>query len=313
MSEPKQLNTEYISRINKTFDYIELNLEKSMSLEELADVANFSKFHFNRIFHSIVGETPFQFVLRLRLEKAASLMVANRNEPISEIAYRCGFSDISIFSRNFRNYFKISASQYRKLKLQVSNISQLNSNTEQQYDKPEIYLCPDLQTIKWRTNMKLNKSMEVKELPKMTVAYVRNIGPYNGDQKMFQDLRNKLFTWAGARGLLMGKDFKFLVLYHDDPNVALGENLRMSLCLTVPPETKVDGEVGKMEIEPGKYAVARFELTGNEFQQAWNWVYGQWLPVSGYQPDDKPYFEMYTDEPKDGNYVIDFCVPVKPI
>jgi AraC family transcriptional regulator len=313
MSEPKQLNTEYISRINKTFDYIELNLEKSMSLEELADVANFSKFHFNRIFHSIVGETPFQFILRLRLEKAASLILASRNKPISEIAYRCGFSDISVFSRNFTNYFKTSASQYRKQRLQISNISQLNSNPEQHYDNPEIYLCPDLQTIKWRTNMKLNKSMEVKELPKMAVAYVRNIGPYNGDQKMFQDLRNKLFTWAGAKGLFMGNGFKFLVLYHDDPNVALGENLRMSLCLTVPPETKVDGEIGKMEIEAGKYAIARFELTGQEFQLAWNWVYGQWLPVSGYQPDDKPYFEMYTDEPKDGNYVIDFCVPVKPI
>lgn len=66
MSEVKTLHTEYISRINKTFDYIESNLEKSMTLEELANVANFSKFHFNRIFHSMVGETPFHFILRLR-------------------------------------------------------------------------------------------------------------------------------------------------------------------------------------------------------------------------------------------------------
>jgi len=161
--------------------------------------------------------------------------------------------------------------------------------------------------------MELLKNVEVRELPKMSVAYTRNIGPYNGDQKMFQNLREKLFTWAGARGLLGGRDSKFLVVYHDDPTVAIGDNLRMSLCLTVPSDTKVDGEIGKMEIEQAKYVVARFELTGQDFQNAWNWFYGQWFPNSGYQPDDKPYFELYTAEPKEGKYCIDFCVPVKPI
>ncbi len=41
------MNSEYISRINKTFDYIELNLDKPLTLGELATLANFSKFHFN--------------------------------------------------------------------------------------------------------------------------------------------------------------------------------------------------------------------------------------------------------------------------
>jgi AraC family transcriptional regulator len=313
MSNANPIIAEYKSRINKTLDYIERNPDKPITLEELAGVANFSKFHFNRIFHSIVGETPFQFILRFRLEKAASLILTNRNKSITEIAEICGFSNVSIFSRNFRNYFKISATQYRKDKLINSNSGKTNSNTIQDSDTPLIYLCPDLQTIKWRTNMKLNKNVEVKELPKMTVVYVRNIGPYNGDQKLFQNLRDKLFSWAGARGLFMGKDCRFLVVYHDDPTVAISDKLRMSLCLTVPPETKVDGEIGKMEIESAKYVVARFELTGKDFQNAWNWVYGQWLPNSGYQPDDKPYFEMYNEPPKDGNYVIDFCVPVKPL
>ncbi len=68
-----------------------------MTLEELASVANFSKFHFNRIFQSIVGETPFQFISRVRIEKAAMLIATNKNESISEIAYKCGFSDTQYF------------------------------------------------------------------------------------------------------------------------------------------------------------------------------------------------------------------------
>jgi AraC family transcriptional regulator len=313
MSEIKTVNPEYISRINKTFDYIELHLEKPMTLEELATVANFSKFHFNRIFQSIVGETPFQFILRVRIEKAATLIVTNTNESISEIAYKCGFSDVSIFSRNFKNYFQISASQYRAKKSHISNLSQQNSNSHQRDERPTQYFCPQLKTIKWRTNMKLNKSVEVKELPKMTVAYIRHIGPYKGDDKLFERIWNKLFSWAGSRGLIGGKDFKSLVIYHDDPNVTIEDKLRMSVCITVPTETKVNGEIGKMEIETARYVIARFELTAQDFQQAWDWVYGQWFPTSGYQPDDKPCFEMYPEEPKDGKFIVDICVPVKPL
>ncbi len=313
MSDVKTLHTEYISRINKTFDYIESNLEKPMTLAEIASVANFSKFHFNRIFLSMVGETPFQFILRVRIEKAATLILTNNNESISEIAFKCGFSDISVFSRNFKNYFHITASQYRTSKPHNSNLSQQQSNSQQSNEKPTLYFCPELKTIKWRTTMKLNKSVEVRELPEMTLAYIRHIGPYKGDDKLFEGIWNRLFAWAGPRGLIGGKDFRSLVIYHDDPNVTIEDKLRMSVCITVPAGTKVDGEIGKMEIEAAKYVIARFELTARDFQLAWDWVYGQWFPASGYQPDDKPCFEMYPEEPKDGKFIVDICVPVKPI
>ncbi|MBN2610677.1 MAG: AraC family transcriptional regulator [Bacteroidales bacterium] len=309
----KSIENEYWSRINKTFDYIENHLEHQFTLDELAGVANFSKFHFHRIFMALVGETPFHFIQRVRLERAASMIAMKNHESISEIAFKCGFTDISIFSRNFKNHFGRSASLYRKEKFEISNLSQQESNTEQNTDRSFIYFCQHTKTIKWRTNMELNKSVEVKELPKMTLAYIRHIGPYKGDEKLFERIWNKLFAWASPRGLIGGPGFKSLIIYHDDPNITEEDKLRMSVCITVPPDTKVDGEVGKMEIEAAKYGVARFELTGQQFQQAWDWVYGQWLPTSGYQPDDKPCFEMYPEEPKDGKFIVDICVPVKPL
>lgn len=313
MNKPLKGNKEYIARINKTFDFIEQNLEKSLTLEELAEVASFSKYHFNRIFRAMVGETPFQFILRLRLEKAASLIPIHNNESISEIAFKCGFSEISIFSRNFKKYFGVPPSQYRDEKRQNSNLSQLDSNIDQTQNKPEAYLCPDSKTIKWRTNMEISKGVEVKKLPEMTVAYVRNVGAYDGNHALYKSHQDKLFAWAGARGLLGGENFKYLNVYHDNPKVALSDNLRTSLSISVPPDTKVEGEIGKMVIEAGSYAICHFELTQNDFQTAWNWVYGEWLPQSGYQPDDKPYFEDYLAPPQDGKFVVDFCVPVKPI
>jgi AraC family transcriptional regulator len=159
--------------------------------------------------------------------------------------------------------------------------------------------------------MKTNLGVEVRELPKMTVAYIRYIGPYQGNSKLFEKLWNKLFAWAGPRNLIGGPDFKMLIIYHDDPNITEKHKLRLSVCITVNPDTKVEGEVGKMEIEPAKYAIAGFEVDETGFQEAWEWVYGVWLPTSGFEPDDKPCFEMYPREPENGKFFVEICVPVK--
>lgn len=304
---------EYIARINRTFDYIEENLDKSFTLDELASVASFSRFHFNRIFYSIVGETPFQFINRIRLEKAAMLLRSNANPSVSEIAYHCGFSELSVFSRYFKNHFGLSPSDFRKSKAQHSNIGQTHGKDGQGRTDAAMYFCQRSQTIKWKISMELNKSLEIQDLPNMTVAYLRHVGPYAGNEKLFEGLWNRLFSWAGPRGLIGGPNFKSLIIYHDDPNICAEDKLRMSVCITVAPDTKVDGEVGKMQLDGGKYVVARFEVDATQFGQAWEWLYGQWFPNSGYQPDDKPCFEMYPEEPRDGKFIVDICVPVKPL
>jgi AraC family transcriptional regulator len=312
---------EYKSRINRVFDYIERNLDKRFSLEELASVSNFSKYHFHRIFQGMTGETPFQFIMRLRLERAAIYLYANPKKTISEIAYECGFSDQATFARSFRNHFRMSATTWRKSKnIYKSNLSQtLNNynqtigNTDQDKSRFSMYYCSESKTIKWRTTMNLNKSVEVKELLPMTVAYVRYIGPYKGDSKLFEKLFNKLFTWAGPRGLAQQENMKSIIVYHDDPEVTEAEKLRTSVSITVPEDTQVEGEVGKMVIQGGKYMVARFELSPRDFQSAWDWVYGSWFPASGYQPDDRPCFEMYSEECTKEKFNVDICVPVKPL
>jgi len=304
------MENEYKSRINKVLDYIEKNIDKNFTLEELADTASFSKFHFNRIFKALMGETPFRYILRIRLEKAAALLTATPHQNISDIALQCGFADPVIFSRNFKSCFRISATQYRKEK---SNLSQTDSNIQQAKASSSLYFCRETQNLKWRTTMKMIKDVEIIDFPKMTVAYIRHIGPYKGDAKLFEKLWSKMCSWAGARDLMRQPDLKFLTVYHDDPKITEEEKLRMSICITVPPDTKVGGEIGKMDIEKGKYAVAHFVLNADEFMQAWDWVYGQWLPTSGYQPDDRPCFELCPEEPKDGKFIIDICVPVKPL
>jgi AraC family transcriptional regulator len=311
MIEPQ--TAEYISRINRALDYIQHNLEKELTLDDLANAASFSKFHFSRIFLAFINETPIQFVLRVRLEKAATLLLNQPFVSVSEIAWQCGFTDLAIFSRNFKKRFGISPSLYRNMRQHHSNKSQNDSNTIQAQRPFSEYLCSELETLKKKKVMTENKGVEVKSLPEMTLAYIRHIGPYQGNDNLFKNLWNRLFSWAGPRGLFAQKDMKSLIIYHDDPNITEEEKLRTSVCMTVPEETSVSGEIGKMKLESATYAIARFELDATKFGEAWNWVYAHWLPKSGYQPDDKPCFEMYPEEPKNGMFTVDICVPVKPM
>jgi AraC family transcriptional regulator len=101
----EQLIKEYKSRINAAIDFIEKDLDHQFTLIELAEKANFSKFHFHRIFQGLMGETPFQFINRIRLEKAATLIVTNPNDPISEIAFRCAFLTFLSFHGTLRSAF----------------------------------------------------------------------------------------------------------------------------------------------------------------------------------------------------------------
>ncbi|HRZ42721.1 MAG TPA: AraC family transcriptional regulator [Bacteroidales bacterium] len=304
---------EYIARINKVLDYIEKNITESFTLEELASEASFSRFHFNRIFRAFTGETPFQFITRVRLEKAATLLVIRHQDSVTDIAFACGYTDLAVFSRNFKSQFGVSASQYRLNKGQQSNMRQTDGKQKQPGSEVSAYFCFNTNQMKWRTHMNLNKSIEVQEMPAMTVAYIRHTGPYQGNEKLFENLWNRLFAWAGPRGLIGGPGFKSLIIYHDDPNITAEEKLRMSVCITVPPDTRVEGEVGKMEMEKGTYVIARFEVDATQFGEAWSWLYGEWFPKSGYQPDDRPCFEMYPEEPRDGKFIVDICVPVKPL
>lgn len=322
MDKRTTLQTEYVSRINRVMDYIEANLGEAHTLEDLASVANFSRFHFHRIFTAMTGETPFQFLTRLRVEKAGILLLNNRTMTIGEVAFQCGFSGLALFSRTFRQAFGVSPTAWREganpthsNRVQPkSNQGQTLSNRGEGVTTSSMYFCRETKTFKWRTTMKLNKTMEVKQLPKMTVAYLRHTGPYQGNEQLFQQLTEELCRWAGPRGLLGNPDATILITYHDDPKVTEPDKLRLSMCLTVPDGTKVDGKIGKMEIAAGTYAVGRFEVDGSEFGEAWDWLYGTWLPQSGYQPDDGPCFERYPEEPKEGEKIkVDICVPVKPL
>lgn len=113
-NEPESKHQVYQRLINKTEDYIEQHLSEAISLEDLANHAHFSNFHFHRIFKKYATESLNQFITRFKLERAAIFISVNQTIPITEVALNYGYNDSSTFSKAFKRQFGFSPTQYRK-------------------------------------------------------------------------------------------------------------------------------------------------------------------------------------------------------
>lgn len=161
----------------------------------------------------------------------------------------------------------------------------------------------------------LNAEVNIKEIPVWSLAYVRHVGPYAGNQELFENLFGQIFQWAGARNLIRFPETKAITVYHDHPETTPEDEQRISVGITVPSTAEVDGDVAKMEIGGGKFAVAKFEINPDQYTEAWKAVYDEWLPQSDYKPDNRACFENYLNDPKthpEGKHIIEIYVPVIP-
>ena len=101
-----------LARVTRVIRMIENDPDVPRDLVSLAQIARLSPYHFLRIFESVTGTTPHQYLLRMRLRSVA---VRLRTEParILDIALDCGFGDVSNFNRAFRAEFGVSPRAYR--------------------------------------------------------------------------------------------------------------------------------------------------------------------------------------------------------
>ena len=160
------------------------------------------------------------------------------------------------------------------------------------------------------------QSIEVRDLPAKHLAYVRHVGPYAGDSALFEGLFEKVFAWAGPRGLIVPGQSEVITIYHDNPEITAREKLRISAGVTVPPATPVGGEIGLLEIPAGKYVCAHFEIAGDEFGAAWDALCSGWLPGSGWQPGDGPCYECCLNDHRqhpEGKFIVEIRMSVKPL
>jgi AraC-like DNA-binding protein len=106
---PGGLSARTLARIK---EHIDTNIDSSLSMTELAQLAGLSISHFARCFRRSVGVPPHSYVKQQRVARAREMLAAT-NLPVAEIALVLGFSDQSHFTRRFREVMGVPPGAYR--------------------------------------------------------------------------------------------------------------------------------------------------------------------------------------------------------
>lgn len=98
--------------IQEAITYMEQNYQRELTVEELADICKLNRSYFSKLFKESMGCPPQEFLIRLRLSRAADLL-RGTNQPIGAIAARCGYPNQLHFSRAFKKRYSVSPREWR--------------------------------------------------------------------------------------------------------------------------------------------------------------------------------------------------------
>jgi AraC family transcriptional regulator len=101
------------ARLRRIRELVHAKLENELGLDEMAESVGLSTAHFARMFRKSTGETPHQFVLRQRLERAKAMLRAP-DARVLDVAVACGFKTQQHFAQVFRDVFRVSPTEYRQ-------------------------------------------------------------------------------------------------------------------------------------------------------------------------------------------------------
>ena len=277
----------YLSKINKSLEYINNNISDDINMAQLAKVSGFSPFHFQRIYKAIAMETPYETLLRLRLEKSVFLLKYRPNKTITEIAYESGFPSPENFSRQFKARYKMSPSAFKKDK------SIHNSRIYQDQNPNDFFLCIE-QSRKSETK---EFTVVIEKLPEIKIAFTRAVFGEDGSQMVEKYL--ELIKWAELEQVNYKGPLTRFGMTADSHTVTPSMQYRYDFALQVDKKYNTHDIIEYRSIPPFTYATVHAEGDIQEVSKAWDYLYLRWLPESGYVPEDYAAIEEFLQGPED--------------
>ncbi len=111
--QKKRFGEEEGNRMRKIMDYTFAHYGGKLSVPQVAEIASMTPNAFCRYFKQRTNKTYIHFVLEIRIDQACRLLKQDEDLPISEIAFRCGFNNLTNFNRKFREFKGLTPSEFR--------------------------------------------------------------------------------------------------------------------------------------------------------------------------------------------------------
>lgn len=229
------------SQVGRAQRYIRIHLTEKMSLSRIAREAGSSSYHFARLFQAYVGETPFEFLRRMRLVTALRMLQEDSEASVTEIALSVGYETSAAFNKSFHKILEMTPSNFRNLgKERKDNVI---------YDLSRPRLLKEVA-------MNLSPEFETVNRPLTHYVFIEKHGPFaEVAPPLWNDLMpllgkldpQQVREYLGLSGIDKSKAGEDTMIYQ--AGVALGQE----------PKKLPDG-FHHRAIKAGKYA--RFLLTG---------------------------------------------------
>lgn len=282
------------ARVHRVMNYVRDHLDGDLSLERLARVAHFSPYHFHRVFHATTGETLTRFTQRARLERACYLMMANPERELGSIALEVGFSAQSDFSRVFKKRYGVAPSRWdRRTRLDLAGIEGYEDTVARARAEG-----PD-------------PVARIVEHPSCRVAYVRVVAPFEGDA--LARGYGELVAHLAAHGVdhrtcgLLGYSW-------DNYETTPLAQVRFDLAFIVDDRVGEGEVVGVHRLPAARWVQVACDGL-REVAVAWDFLYFDWLPTSGYEPADLPGMKRFRHLPDAVGWdawAVDCCLALQP-
>ncbi|WP_281629506.1 GyrI-like domain-containing protein [Vibrio sp. St2] len=299
------MRVDYKKRLTPVIRYLEKHFNQPLNLPEVAALANLSPYHFHRTFKAVQGETLADYIRRLRLAAAADDLFKSK-QPILNIALEYGFSSSQSLAKAFKQHYGVTPTEFRDCEnyqefsklarnSKIGHTLRKNGNEGESGD-PYTGSEPTM----W------SKTMEIQKFEATKLAYIRVTGPYG---EGYQEPSSRLYQWAGMKGLA---ENTCIFIFHDNPEITPNDKCRTDICLMVPEDTEVPGNIELQDFPGGDYAVMRQMITKpNQYSKAWDDLMSNVIN-SGMENDDRPCFELYHSyDPVTQHSDVSFCTAIK--
>lgn len=283
----------WVESIQKAIDFMEDHILDQITIEEIAQHANASAFHFQRTFTILTNITVGEYLRRRRLTLAAKELSATDCK-IIDLAFKYGYETPEAFTKAFRRQHGITPSNARKyigkLKLYERLVIQviLKGAEPMKYNVIEkepfqiVGIKQEFSCVDWEQSIEISKMW----------------GKANTDGTC--ELLSKLNN-GQVKGML---------------GICIGEQGEQSIDYWIATESNAEAPEGflSMVIPASKWVV--FEIHGpmpDAMQNGWKQIFSEWFPTSGYEHAGLPELEVYPDHdnPTSPDYYSEIWVPVK--
>ncbi len=265
------MSVNYQKRIARVQAAIHADPAAEHSLDDLADIAALSRFHFHRVFTAMTGETVAEAVRRIRLTRAA-LALRHGKAPVAGVGRANGYPHAGSFSRAFRAAYGLSPSRFRKER--ADNV--LPAYLAFTQGDPDMY------------------PVTLSDQPVRPIIGVPHRGPYPQINQAFE----RLSAGLGAAGL-WPQVRAMVAVFFDDPAIVAPSALRSMAGVSLAGDVALPPGLTSVDLVGGRHAVMRVIGPYSGLSAAYAWLYGPWLAHSGETPRDAPSWEHYVNSPMD--------------